>query len=95
MNWCCSVFKQNYGDITKRGIGIVAFSRFDGRIGFKVKFVAVDKERQQELNTPMRVSLETTMGILRCPWCGVQLDQWYKEMPVAEHPSTGRADESG
>jgi hypothetical protein len=92
MKWCCFSFKANYRDLDQRGVCVVAQHRQDGRVGFKIKCVAVDKQHQGDVLTTVPVAVETTIGIQHCPWCGVRLDEWYQSIPPATVPDNHRSE---
>ncbi len=78
MKWCCMGFEGHVSSAGSRGSAIFASSRDGQEPDFILQFRATDPGSQIQ-KTDSMVSLITDLHIQFCPWCGVNLKQWYRD----------------
>jgi hypothetical protein len=86
MEWCCDPFRNGYEFRKQRGLLIFAQPR---RVAarsdpwFHIAFRALERDRQGALAEAIKgrmkvcVTLSGCTVITFCPWCGVELAQFY------------------
>lgn len=78
VKWCCDSFKSQVHSAGQRGFGI-----FVDDTAEPVLFVL--QHRSTEPGTPKPdyphgpLALVSDLGILHCPWCGKDLNKWYRK----------------
>jgi hypothetical protein len=80
--WCCPQFQDLYETAGERGFGLtVEVAEGLRGAGFLLQARAVDASNDAFHahlgTTPFPVSTVTETGILHCPWCGVNLNEYY------------------
>lgn len=85
MRFCCSQFEGWFQEAGLRGVGIYCYRAEDKTIQFVMQYRAFDPNAPvPHLDSPM--SFVCDMHILRCPWCGVSLHDFYQNTQVPERP---------
>ena len=85
IDWCCAQFGDRYGDEGARGLSIISRARKCDIYPqiypvFLVKFRSIDIENENKFPpTDFVLSKTVTTGIIFCPWCGVDLSEYYLE----------------
>ncbi|MBN1491738.1 MAG: hypothetical protein JXA69_17630, partial [Phycisphaerae bacterium] len=79
MKWCCAQFEFYVQRAGERGIGVFADASDESRPAFFVQFRAVDYGVEASVTCAAPVSMMVEVGILRCPWCGADLQKWYRK----------------
>ena len=86
MEWCCDPFRNGYVFRHVRGLLVFARPR-SGSVttdpSFQIAFRALERDRHDALREAIKgrmegcMSLSGCIAINFCPWCGVELAQFY------------------
>jgi hypothetical protein len=79
--WCCAGFQGNYELAGERGVAVLTGKDQLGTY-FLIQWRAVAKKDAPDLrlalaNCSVPVSTISQVGLSYCPWCGVNLQQFY------------------
>ena len=77
MKWCCEVFERAYSDAGHRGLAVLIEDGLDDRPLFLLQARAFDGLSEPKIHSTAHINLVTDKAIGFCPWCGVDLDEWY------------------
>jgi hypothetical protein len=90
--WCCSQFEMVATSCGRRGFSIAIGAEFNGDLFFMMQgrmFDENDTARAAEMSPVMR-AIKFEQGIRHCPWCGVNLKEYYQEyarrIPITYKP---------
>jgi len=79
MKWCCSAFEGWYSQAGHRGVGMLAGKSSEGDPEFFIQFRAIEDGEELTVGLPNAILIQTQLGIRYCPWCGRELEQWYRD----------------
>ena len=80
-SWCCEQLRLNFEARDRAGLYILATSTIhgiDGDPSFWICMRSVELDEFGKLNSPIKVILATQARITHCPWCGVELESFYR-----------------
>jgi len=78
IEWCCVQFMWYYNRDDTRGERIAIERTSIGSIYFKLQFRSIDKDKEQLLGiSDIPITITSEFGILFCPWCGSDLNEYY------------------
>lgn len=76
--WCCSSFKARYEKVGEQGLGVLVDRGPEGHPRFLLQHRAVDAGQKLPSTGSVSVALVTDVGMAYCPWCGRNLEKFYK-----------------
>ena len=82
IKWCCLGFEGHYNEAGKRGSSVLIGRDSTDRPEFTLQFRTVDKGNEQFIsssNERIPFSTVVDVGMRHCPWCGRDLENWYKD----------------
>lgn len=92
VDWCCPGFKDSYLSGKQRGHNVLC-TKSDADFWSYMHFRPIDRRVLDWLDSqPGAPPFSTLMevGIRFCPWCGVNLEKWYRNqletMPILDEP---------
>jgi len=77
MRWCCASFAAWYELAGQRGFAILVGRNSKGLGEFTIQHRVVDKNTPDLPPTTYPLSIISDIDITYCPWCGVNLEEWY------------------
>jgi|WetSurSiteA1Bulk_404760.scaffolds.fasta_scaffold399290_2 hypothetical protein len=87
MKWCCATFRGWFEEAGNRGFGVVVDSTTT-QPSFLLQHRSVEMDDAGPANHPRPLTLVGQLGILFCPWCGVNLAAFYgAEVKAMERPA--------
>jgi hypothetical protein len=87
IKFCCEQFKYNLSLTEERGISIFITppNEYLKEPAFFLLSRGIDKNDTHKLladinNCKAIINITTTTGIIHCPWCGIKLSKFYKNI---------------
>jgi hypothetical protein len=79
MKWCCVGFKGNYEMAGQRGPSILVGRDSLGMPEVTLQCRVVDRGQESSIKSDnYPVSIVTDIRIVFCPWCGRNVEEWYR-----------------
>jgi hypothetical protein len=78
MEWCCQVFRGWLGHAGHRGLGVFVSTEKDPSPSFILQFRA-QQPGEPIPHTQNPLSSVLDVNIHFCPWCGTNLDKFYRK----------------
>ncbi len=78
MNFCCMGFEGMLGSAGERGFGTFTAQYPEGEVVFVLQHRALDEGAEAPPFAPSPLSLVSDLLIQVCPWCGVELKEFYR-----------------
>jgi hypothetical protein len=77
MKWCCATFRGWFDEAGNRGFAIVVEQSTTTQPSFSLQHRSVEMDDEGPKQHPRPLTLVSQLGIIYCPWCGVELRKFY------------------
>jgi hypothetical protein len=77
MRFCCGFFENYYASAGTRGFGVFAFTNPDGGKSFVLQHRSLEPNVSIP-ETSVALSIVAELPLRYCPWCGIELMQFYR-----------------
>jgi hypothetical protein len=79
MKWCCAAFEGHFQGAGLRGFAVFVATEPGADPMFILQHRAIEPGQSPPLDYGAPLSIVSDVGIQFCPWCGVRLEEWYRD----------------